>query len=476
MAEASQLKAATHDHGHDAAVPGNGISVEEKRRQLERVIHSQTLSTSPQLRRFLEYVANATIEGRQDDLKEYALGIKVFGRTSDFDPRLDTLVRSQASRLRLKLEAFYKTEGTADEILLELPRGHYVPRFERRQPPAEVVEDRAGAKQVEAPPPGRAGLVSRTDYLIDWHFRLPRRAAITAAGLILLLAVGLGIVSLRAHAKLQSNAAAAPPLASEFWSAFVDGKMPPVVSYSNHVYLMNESSDLLRYYGDATFPKGTLMTQSNLPVRDQRMLKYMGPVFFNDGFTGAGEVYAVASLTRVFAQLGTPLTVTRSQLLSSADLNQRNLIVIGHPGVNGVLKRLQLGPEFAFDWSHGDGPWGGRLLNRHPQAGESSIYAVERDPVTKALRADYALATFMPGIALGRKLAVLAGVTTEGTRGVAEFLASDDGIAQIASHCGIPGKYGHPIPPPFFQAVLRIEIAKGDIFRIQYVTGRILHP
>jgi hypothetical protein len=130
----------------------------------------------------------------------------------------------------------------------------------------------------------------------------------------------------------------------------------------------------------------------------------------------------------------------------------------------------------AFYWDQGEPhAWGRRLRNLHPHAGESVFYEVERDPVTEALRADHALATFLPGIRPGTRFAVLAGVSTEGTRAAAEFMTSDNGIAKVVSHLGVPDKVGHRTTPQFFQVVLRVEIAKSDILKIKYVTGRVLH-
>ena len=62
-------------------------------------------------------------------LKEYTLGVEVFGRGGDFDPRQDTIVRVQARRLRERLVDYYALSGTADPVRIGLPTGHYVPSF-----------------------------------------------------------------------------------------------------------------------------------------------------------------------------------------------------------------------------------------------------------------------------------------------------------------------------------------------------------
>ena len=81
----------------------------------------------------LDFLVETTLGGESDYLKETTIGVFVFGRQPDYDPKLDTIVRSQAWRLRTKLEKYYAGEGNRDSIVILLPRGHYIPNFEIRQ-------------------------------------------------------------------------------------------------------------------------------------------------------------------------------------------------------------------------------------------------------------------------------------------------------------------------------------------------------
>ncbi|MGA2599138.1 MAG: hypothetical protein ABSH09_19355 [Bryobacteraceae bacterium] len=65
-------------------------------------------------------------------MKEYLIGLEVFNRQEAFDPRVDSIVRVEARRLRTKLEEFYLTEGHDSEIRIQLRKGSYVPVFEQR--------------------------------------------------------------------------------------------------------------------------------------------------------------------------------------------------------------------------------------------------------------------------------------------------------------------------------------------------------
>ena len=94
--------------------------------QLDRILKSQTFAQAPTLRRLLRYVLTHTTDREQRDLKEYTIGVDVFDRGPDFDPRIDTIVRVQARRLRAKLEDYYRREGAADPVIVDMPRGHYL--------------------------------------------------------------------------------------------------------------------------------------------------------------------------------------------------------------------------------------------------------------------------------------------------------------------------------------------------------------
>ena len=107
-------------------------STETVRDQLERVLASQVLAGSDQLKRLLRLVVERTLDGQPALLKEYNLGLEVFQRPPDYDPKVDPIVRVQARRLRAKLDEYYTGEGAADPLVIQIPKGAYTPVFERR--------------------------------------------------------------------------------------------------------------------------------------------------------------------------------------------------------------------------------------------------------------------------------------------------------------------------------------------------------
>lgn len=102
-------------------------------RQLERVLASRGFVRNPRLSRFLRYIVELHLEDRDSELKESLIGIYVFGREPGYDPKKDPIVRTEATRLRARLSEYYQREGKANPVVIELPRGGYVPAFLRSQ-------------------------------------------------------------------------------------------------------------------------------------------------------------------------------------------------------------------------------------------------------------------------------------------------------------------------------------------------------
>ena len=115
-----------------AAAPGKS-SEKAVKQQLDRILGSATFQQVERLKRFITFIVTEAAAGRADELKEYVVGVQVFGKESSFDPRTDPIVRVQARRLRARLLRYYHDEGQHDEVIIDLPKGGYAPVFKRRE-------------------------------------------------------------------------------------------------------------------------------------------------------------------------------------------------------------------------------------------------------------------------------------------------------------------------------------------------------
>ncbi|HWR52635.1 MAG TPA: hypothetical protein VN428_16105 [Bryobacteraceae bacterium] len=111
--------------------------------ELERILASTAFRRAVRLRALLRYLVTEFLRDPELVLKEYHIGIEIFGKPESFDPRSDPIVRVEAGRLRLKLKSYYAVEGIADPVQISVPVGSYAPVFRRRAPdPALAVVPR----------------------------------------------------------------------------------------------------------------------------------------------------------------------------------------------------------------------------------------------------------------------------------------------------------------------------------------------
>ncbi|CCV14365.1 conserved hypothetical protein [Mesorhizobium sp. STM 4661] len=103
------------------------------RAQLDLIINSIDFAATDREHRFFRYVVEETLAGRGDRIKAYSIAVEVFGRGEAFDPQSDPIVRIEAGHLRRALERYYLTSGQSDPIVINIPKGGYVPDFVRRE-------------------------------------------------------------------------------------------------------------------------------------------------------------------------------------------------------------------------------------------------------------------------------------------------------------------------------------------------------
>ena len=113
--------------------------------QIDRILASRWFARSERLCRFVRFAAHHALSGGAGRLKEYLVGVEVFDRGAEYDPRIDPIVRVEARRLRTKLKAYYASSGRDDQLRIEFPKGSYSPIFRFRscrqiqsQPAAEA--------------------------------------------------------------------------------------------------------------------------------------------------------------------------------------------------------------------------------------------------------------------------------------------------------------------------------------------------
>jgi tetratricopeptide (TPR) repeat protein len=91
---------------------------------LDRILASPQFAASERLKRFLSLVVQQSLDSAEGP-KEYEIGVRVYDRGEQFDPAHDSIVRTEAARLRKRLEEYYQRSGGDESVRIEIPRGSY---------------------------------------------------------------------------------------------------------------------------------------------------------------------------------------------------------------------------------------------------------------------------------------------------------------------------------------------------------------
>jgi hypothetical protein len=460
---------------HSALVEARDhVVVDERLLALQRVVQSKTFTNADSMRHFLEFIVNRSIAGRVDEIKEYTIATEVLGRSYDFNPKSDNIVRVQAHRLRNKLAEYYSQEGTHDPVRIFIPSGHYYPEYHTHSPgqqipsiePTPIDPDAAQTSLTAKPnaPPAR------------FSARLLWQPLVLALLILNLLFVSYLLLR---PARKENTTKGQPALAeslTSLWQPFIATDQPPLIVYSNALFLMSEEGDLYRYYNDTShsFAMGAEVPSVVGLERRGPIPNRVGPLYYFDSYTGTGEVIAMGRIAELLSRSGQNFLVKRSRIASYDDVRNRNVIFLGTSLEDSILGKLPVESDLVFEEPTGH-QFVGRLLirDRHPGTGMPSTYQFQRDERTKALQAEYALISLLPGVTPNQYVLVLAGLSTLGTQAATEFATSDKTMLALDQMRSTVSD--NTARSPYFQALLQIQIRDGIAVKTNCLLVRELH-
>jgi hypothetical protein len=382
----------------------------------KRVVESVQLKSSPKLCEFFLYVIDCCLRDVPEEATEQQIGVHVFRREPGYNSSDDSIVRSQARLLRLKLAAYFSEDGAGEEFTIEIPKGHYLPVFHSSKriatlemPPTDL-RDAKNENQVEVLRPVTAKISTPSRFGTDWRY-----LAAVSIGIVLGLLLGYSWGTGPRVARGSS--------ADLFWQPFLKGE-PPLVIYSNPLFT------------------GTPFTGMKL-VEPGSSFTNIG----DDTYTGTGEASAIRDLTQVFDAYHSDFILKRSRLVTWDEAKSRNLIFIGAPSQNSALQDLKASSDFAIALND---EHQGYIVNRNPRPGEPASFK------PSSSSDEYAIIASLPGIGPGTRIAIFTGLTTNGTQAAVEFICNPNSAQQLAKAIG---KTGGALVP--FESVLHIKMSGG---------------
>lgn len=459
---------------HPAVMEVKDSFVDERLLALQRVVQSKTFSNADSMRHFLEFIVKRSIAGRVDEIKEYTIATEVLGRSYNFNPKSDNIVRVQAHRLRNKLDEYYSQEGTHDPVRIFIPSGHYYPEYDTHSPAQQI----PSIEQMPIDPDVAQTSPTAKPNAAPARFsaRLSRQPLVLALLILNLLFVSYLLLR---TARKENTTKGQPALAeslTSLWQPFIATDQPPLIVYSNALFLMSEEGDLYRYYNDTShsFAMGAQVPSVIGLERRGPIPNRVGPLYYFDSYTGTGEVIAMGRIAELLSRSGKNFLVKRSRIASYDDVRNRNVIFLGTSLEDSILGKLPVESDLVFEEPTGH-QFVGRLLirDRHPGTGMPPTYQFQRDERTKALQAEYALISLLPGVTPNQYILVLAGLSTLGTQAAAEFATSDKTMPALDQMRSTVSD--NTARSPYFQALLEIQIRDGIAVKTNCLLVRELH-
>ena len=409
--------------------------------EIEKLVASHVLHGSESLCKLLRYLGKQALDHPGVPVKEYQIATEVYGRQADFDPQLDSMVRVQAGRLRAKLAEYYNTEGTADRVVVELPKGSYAVAFhERTHGSAGHGNGNAAATWANSPVEDAAAAASRRHLVTGLSLALA--AALLTVGWLLwtrkdsVSSAGMAAPGISAAAPIQI-----------FWKGFVRGPEEPWVIFSNAAFIGRPDTGM-RYYDPAKDGKAPIL----------------------DHYTGVGEVLAIHNLDLVFGALQRSLRVKRGSLFSLDDTKNNDLIFIGSPSENLTLLEIPSTTHFVFRKVESGSRAGNvEIINVRPVKGEAERFLAS--PSNAPLTEDYAVVALVKAINPEHSELILAGTTTIGTQAAVEYVTRENYLGQLLKSMNV----SKPSELKPFEAVIQVKVARGVPVESSVVALRVLN-
>lgn len=419
-----------------------------RRQVVRRVLASPHFSKSRRLSSLFEHVCDLTLAGRADEIHEQSLGEAVFGRPRDYDSTADGIVRTQASRLRQRLDLYFSEDGIDEPMRISIPRGSYIPLFESRS----VEEPRFSPSPVPATIPSAApalpAAIKRS------------RPAYFAWSLVVALAVVLAALVLRDERPKMVRVVRLTPHA--FWSQmFVPGDRTLLVPGDSSLVIWqgmkNRNIDLTEYVS------GTYRAPN--PIAPATSMEALAANIAGARYTSIVDLEAAQSLALIADSQKSGLEVRYPRELRPNDLKQGNLILVGISEADPWVTLFERDMNFVFYINREKHVLS--VLNKSPRANEPEKW--DSSGLDRQHRI-YAVVAYLPNLGGNGNVLILEGTTMAGTECAWDFVSDDSKLQPFLQKIQRPdGKV------PYFEVVLGTNNISGSAVDGTVLAMRI-HP
>jgi hypothetical protein len=385
--------------------------------QIQRIVQSKAFKTSEVHRNLLNYLAEKSLAGTAQNLKEYTVGLDVFGKPPSYDPRQESVVRMHVGRLRQKLTEYYRTEGQDDPVIVDLPKGAFTLTFALR-PVADV-----------PPPPLQPQARSFS----------AREMALAASLLLAVVFAGYFGLRLSRVEKTPDTAATLQwtPELQQLWGPLLSSDRPLMVTLSTDPFHASTQGVTITQ-GSPASPAGS-------------------------GVTGVGTANAAFLLGQFLGQRKRNVFPIRSDLLSMGEIAMGDVIFVG-----STVGKPQIQAIPPVDQPFVLTPEG--VKNLKPLAGEPAFLADALSKSGQDFEESHALISNLPGLYGNGKILYLSGNTIASVMGAVQALTDPDLARQLVASLRTPNNS----LPRFYQVVLKVKAMDDTPVDITYLFHREL--
>lgn len=403
---------------------------------LERVVSSTPLRRTGRLRDLLLYVGRRSLKEHRDKIHENEIGSAVFERPAEYDTSVDPIVRVNATELRKRIETYFNTEGLHETVIMEIPRGSYIPVFRNRLAEPQIVA--AIPSEIPKPIFELHEAIAEAPQTSDHHHWM--LAGLITAGLIIIV-LAIGCMFFRGQYRVLHRSVYAwqyKPSVAALWSEILDA---------------NPDTDVV--VSDASIGMVQALSQKAFPLQDYLNRSYIGQLQATDlspdthaalnrilvWNLGSPDEFMLAHRILALDPLGKNIHLYNARNYMSDLIKRDNVILIGARKSNPWDELFDSRMNFITEF---DSP---RVINRAPAAGEMQTY-------THTDSVDYCVVAYMPNPDQNGIVMLIEGTGAEATEGAGDFLLSEDQLSNFK-------KMLHVNKFPYFEVLLKVSSVRG---------------
>jgi hypothetical protein len=419
---------------------GDGISASDQNGLVERVLASSHFVRATKLQGFLTYICSKAMAGRPEEISEQHIGHLVFGREAGYNPSEDNIVRVQARDLRKRLAAYFAEEGADEPIVIDIPKGGYVPHF---LPRSQAAADPAKLTSV------------RVVTAEGW----PKWITITLGVLCLCLAATTLWLSRRSTAGDQDLS----PTAQQFWSRLFRPGHHTVIAVADSSFALLQDIDRVSVpFQD--YSTGRYFSDLRVKAPASEKAKLLAEVAARH-HTSLADASMVAHLTHMIPARGAAV-VRFARDLRAEDLKTEDVILLGSERANPWVSLLEPWRGLRFDYD----PALHRaiIVNKRPAPGEPPSFVGEA--VGEKPYDSFGTLTFVPNLDRTGSILLIAGTNMQGTSAAGEYITNPDRFDELMKLL----KVSEGKPVPYFELVVKLVSVAGTSVSAQPIMHRIL--